>query len=170
LNLICVDQGPGSYTGLRVGITCAKTLAFAADASLATAGSLKVVACNSPLGERLVEVSFDAARGQVFACRFHRDAQSWTALDKVRIVSAADWARSLDPSALIIGPALEKYRDLVPASHHIAAEPDWWPRADRVIQLGLRQFRTTPLREYYTLEPLYLRPSAAEEKTPGRDI
>lgn len=170
LNLVCVDHGPGSYTGLRVGITCAKTLAFAAGASLATAGSLEVVAYNSPPGEQFVEVAFDAARGQVFAGRFCRDVDSLTALDEVRIVTAEDWARGLDPSALIIGPALEKYRRLGPATLRIADESDWWPRADRVIQLGLRQFRTHPLSEYFTLEPLYLRPSAAEEKTRGPNV
>lgn len=164
INLVCVDQGPGSYTGLRVGVTCAKALAFAAGAALSTAGSLEVVAYNAPSVERLVEVAFDAARGQIFACRFRRDAESWTALDEVRIVSVEDWARGLDPSALIIGPALEKYRELVSVSHHIAEETNWWPRANRVIQLGLHQFYTNPLAEYFMLEPLYLRPSAAEEK------
>jgi tRNA threonylcarbamoyladenosine biosynthesis protein TsaB len=164
LNLVCVDQGPGSYTGLRVGITCAKTLAFAAGAAMATADSLEVVANNAPPTEQFVEVGFDAARGQVFACRFRRDADAWTAQDEVRIVSAEDWASHFDPSAVIIGPALEKYRGLVSASLRVGDETDWWPRAERVIQLGLRQFRTAPLREYFTLEPAYLRPSAAEEK------
>jgi hypothetical protein len=68
-----------------------------------------------------------------------------------------------------MGPALEKYRDLVPAAVRIADESDWWPRANQVIQLGLRQFQTAPLAEYFALEPLYLRPSAAEEKAPRRN-
>jgi tRNA threonylcarbamoyladenosine biosynthesis protein TsaB len=164
LDLICVDQGPGSYTGLRVGITCAKTLAFAAGAAMATASSLEVVANNVPPTERLVEVAFDAARGQVFACRFRRDANAWTALSDVRIVGVDEWASGLDPSGLVTGPALEKYHGLVPVSIRIDDMSNWWPRADWVIRLGLRQIRTKPLREYFLLEPAYLRPSAAEEK------
>ena len=169
LHLICVDLGPGSYTGLRVGITSAKTLAFAAGADLATAGSLEVVANNVEATEQLAEVAFDAARGQVFACRFRREKDSWTPIQAVRIVTAEDWARGLEPSALILGPALEKYRHLLPAHSRVAPDAVWWPHAEQALRLGLRQFRTSPLTEYFSLEPLYLRPSAAEEKLVARD-
>lgn len=164
LNLICVNQGPGSYTGLRVGITCAKTLAFAVGAALATARSLEVVAYNAPPGEQLVEVALDAARRQVFSGRYRHDVDSWIPTQEVRILSAETWASELDPSALIMGPALEKYRELVPAPARIADESDWWPHANQVIHLGVKQFQTAPLAEYFALEPLYLRLSAAEEK------
>ncbi len=164
LELICVDQGPGSYTGLRVGVTCAKTLAFAAGSALATAGSLEVVAQNAPAGENLVEVAFDAARGQVFTCRFRRLSNTWVAEHEVRIESASDWARTLAPNSLVIGPALSKYRELVPDHHRVADESLWWPRADWVVRIGHRQHLVAPRVEYFSLEPVYLRPSAAEEK------
>ncbi len=81
----------------------------------------------------------------------------------------ATLAKALDPSALVLGPALARYRELVSAPHRVADESLWWPRAERVIPLGLEQFRAAPLREYFTLEPLYLRPSAAEEKRATKD-
>ena len=163
LDLVCVNWGPGSYTGLRVGLTCAKTLAFAASAAMATADSLEVVACNAPEAELVVEVAFDAARGQVFACRFQKSAGSWTAVNEVRICDASEWAQALARDGLVLGPALVKYRELVPREVRVAAEDRWWPRAERVIQLGLRQFLDAPRREYFSLEPIYLRASAAEE-------
>jgi tRNA threonylcarbamoyladenosine biosynthesis protein TsaB len=164
LDLVCVDIGPGSYTGLRVGLTCAKTLAFAADARLATVQSLDVVAHNAGPDESLVEVAFDAARGQVFVGQFRRDGDGWVATHEVRIVSADDWARSLEPAAAVLGPALVKYRALISPHLRVADESLWWPRAGTVIRLGLTRFRSGPTAPFWTLEPLYLRPSAAEEK------
>ena len=166
LNLICVDIGPGSYTGLRVGLTCAKTLAFAAGAELAPVRSLDAVAwyVRPAAEEQLVEVAFDAARGQVFACRFRRTEESWVPRDEIRIVHAPDWVRALDPAAVVTGPALVKYRTLIPPQFRVADESHWWPRAEQVLELGLKRSRAAPAEPYWTLEPLYLRPSAAEEK------
>ncbi|MFQ5927854.1 MAG: tRNA (adenosine(37)-N6)-threonylcarbamoyltransferase complex dimerization subunit type 1 TsaB, partial [Terriglobia bacterium] len=142
LDLVCVDIGPGSYTGLRVGLACAKTLAFAAGAALATAESLEVTAHNAEASESLVEVAFDAARGQVFAGRFRRTRDAWSARQPVRIVAAEDWARQLDPSTLVLGPALARYRELLPPRHRVADEAAWWPRPEWVMALGWRQFQT----------------------------
>jgi tRNA A37 threonylcarbamoyladenosine modification protein TsaB len=151
-----------------VGLTCAKTLAFAAGAALTTARALEVVAHNAPAGEAVLEVAFDAARGQVFAARFASGGQMWSSARPVSIQKAEDWVADLDPSALVLGPALVKYRDLLPARCRVADEALWWPRADWVIRLGLEQFRSGVVAPYWSLEPLYLRPSAAEEKRASR--
>lgn len=165
LDLVCVDTGPGSYTGTRVGLTCAKTIAFAVGGQVATAMSLEVVAQRCGAAESHLEVAFDAARGQVFAARFRREGEdAWRATRELAIIAATDWARGLDPAVLVTGPALVKYRRLVPSGVRVADEACWWPRAEDVVQFGLRQFRSQPLGPFWTLEPLYLRPSAAEEK------
>jgi hypothetical protein len=82
----------------------------------------------------------------------------------VRIVGAQDWALGLHPSAWVTGPALVRYRELVCVPERVVDESLWWPRAEHVIQLGLRQFHSSVLPSYWTLEPRYLRLSAAEEK------
>jgi len=175
LDLICVDIGPGSYTGVRVGLTCAKMLAYAADAPLATVGSLDVVARNAPSEAQLLDVAFDAARGQVFAARYCReagegsstDAPDWVADGPVHIVQADEWAAACDRSGLVLGPALVKYRTILPPELRVADPDLWWPRAATVAALGLARFRAGPLPPFWTLEPVYLRPSAAEEKREG---
>ena len=164
LELICVDIGPGSYTGLRVGLTCAKTLAFSAGAHLATARSLDVVAHSVSASASVAEVAFDAARGQVFACRFQRLDDAWSPCHAIRIVEAQDWARQLSRGAIVLGPALNRYRALLAPSFRVAEESMWQPHAEWVIRLGLEQFKREPIQQYWDLEPLYMRPSAAEEK------
>jgi tRNA threonylcarbamoyl adenosine modification protein YeaZ len=199
-DLVCIDVGPGSYTGLRVGLTCAKTLAFAAHAALATAESTNVIARRVPVTGSFLDVVLDAARGQVFCQRFHaveatppsnltvsqprnasgssdrlssdrsddhRDSPStseWAALGPIDIIPADAWAQKLTESTVVAGPALVKYRHLVTDRSPMANESLWWPSAAHVIERGVEQFRTAPLRSFWTLEPLYMRPSAAEEK------
>jgi tRNA threonylcarbamoyladenosine biosynthesis protein TsaB len=169
-NLVCVDIGPGSYTGLRVGLTCAKTLAFAAGAELVPVPSLDVVAENAPAGETELEVAFDAARGQVFAARYARDLGApWRPHRAVQIEDANDWSNRLSRVALVLGPALQRYAGLLTARIRMASEDRWMPQAKAVWKLGVEMHSRQPAVDYWTLEPVYLRPSAAEEKLPHRN-
>ena len=69
---VYVSAGPGSFTGLRIGITVAKTLAQACGVRIVAVPSIKVIAANGP-GEAVnVGVVLDAKRKQVFAGRFQR--------------------------------------------------------------------------------------------------
>ncbi|HEY2253189.1 MAG TPA: tRNA (adenosine(37)-N6)-threonylcarbamoyltransferase complex dimerization subunit type 1 TsaB, partial [Planctomycetaceae bacterium] len=73
LDLVAVSIGPGSYTGLRVGVVCAKTLAYAADCRLVAVDTLHAISCNSPADTTTVEVICDAQRGDLFAGKYRRN-------------------------------------------------------------------------------------------------
>jgi tRNA threonylcarbamoyladenosine biosynthesis protein TsaB len=163
LTLVGVDIGPGSFTGVRVGLTCAKVIAFATGAPLATARSLDVIARNATWNGP-IEVAIDAARSQVFACKYQPAPTQWAPCSPPRIVNATEWAESLTPQTLATGPALTKYRSIIPPYVTIADESTWWPRASTVLEIGLSQAQQQLPFNFFTLEPLYLRPSAAEEK------
>ncbi len=82
-------------------------------------------------------------------------------------MSSSKSSSSFDGSALVLGPALVRYGDRIPASVRVADPALWWPRAAGVIELGVRQFRAGSCPPYWPLEPVYMRPSAAEEKRGG---
>src|SRR3954467_10077441 len=69
---IYVSAGPGSFTGLRVGITVAKTLAFATGAKLVAVPSGRVIAHNAPPEASNVMIVLDAKRDQIFTARYSR--------------------------------------------------------------------------------------------------
>ncbi len=72
LDEVYVSAGPGSFTGLRIGITVAKTLAMACSVRVVAVGSIAAIAANAPGDVRHVGVILDAKRGQVFAGSFER--------------------------------------------------------------------------------------------------
>lgn len=66
LSKIVVAQGPGSYTGVRIGVTIAKTMAFALDIPLIGVSSLELLAANGRFFNGYICPIFDARRGQVY--------------------------------------------------------------------------------------------------------
>lgn len=66
LDAIAVSEGPGSYTGVRIGVTLAKTLAWTLQKPLVGVSSLKTLAANAALYNRLICPIFDARRGNVY--------------------------------------------------------------------------------------------------------
>ena len=72
IGLVAVSIGPGSFTGLRIGVTLAKTLCYATGAKLVAVPSLEVIAANAPADARYIMPVLDARRGQVFAAVYQR--------------------------------------------------------------------------------------------------
>lgn len=72
IGLVAVSIGPGSFTGLRIGVTLAKTLCYATGAKLVAVPSLAVIAANAPADARYIMPVLDARRGQVFAAVYQR--------------------------------------------------------------------------------------------------
>jgi tRNA threonylcarbamoyladenosine biosynthesis protein TsaB len=72
---IYVSVGPGSFTGLRIGVTLAKTLAMVTGARVVAVPSVRVLARNAPAEARNVIIVLDAKRGQIFTARFESEGE-----------------------------------------------------------------------------------------------
>src|SRR5436190_12510374 len=73
LDELYISAGPGSFTGLRIGITLAKTMALATGVKLVAVPTTRVLVENAPSEARHVVLVLDAKREQVFTARFERD-------------------------------------------------------------------------------------------------
>jgi len=165
VDLVAVTIGPGSFTGLRVGVTAAKMFAYATGADILGVGALESIALAAPRDVDNLSVAVDAQRGQVVAGTFRRGRDGWfEAIGEALLIDVDDWLGSLSPTAVITGPVLRKLADRVP-QHVAVVDPRYWrPKASSVARLARRDYASGRRDDLWTLVPRYSRRSAAEEK------
>jgi tRNA threonylcarbamoyladenosine biosynthesis protein TsaB len=168
---VVVAVGPGSFTGLRVGVTSAKVFAYSMNAKVIGVDTLDVLA--EPLLETLpsgvdrLALGLDAQRGDVFAAEYMRDLQTWRRMGPTEIVTQASWLASLGAGSAVAGPVLNKLVDRVPQGTLILPRAQWTPQADAVGRLAARRAAAGDYDDVWKLAPAYLRRSAAEDKMSG---
>ncbi len=172
LEVVAVGLGPGSYTGLRIGLTAARTLAYVAGANLMGFDSLEGWARTAPSDALRVYAVADAQRGDVYAADFMRDSLSepLKLVIASRIETLQSWLQRLDIQGFVIGPGLESphLRGALPAELQVAGGKPDRSRALVLLEMA-RQLCTRGRRDdLWTLEPNYLRRSAAEETWDAR--
>jgi tRNA threonylcarbamoyladenosine biosynthesis protein TsaB len=162
---VAVSHGPGSFTGLRVGIVFAKTIAYATGCKVVAIDTLKCIANRTPSDVPRVQVITDAQRGDVFVNVFELDeAHERKAMGTTRIESADQWIDSVRPTDAISGPGIDRFSDLI-SRHGNCIDPSLRdPTAGSLGMIACREFNLGHFTDYFSLEPLYLRKSAAEEK------
>jgi tRNA threonylcarbamoyladenosine biosynthesis protein TsaB len=159
---VMVGRGPGSYTGLRVGLMSAKALAYATGCRLVAVDTFAAISVQTP-AESLWVIA-DALQNQVYAQQFQRSPGGlMQPADDLRIESAEGWLEKLSPGSWISGPGVKVYAERLPPHCPLVAEPDRDPRVESVFAVGLTLSPLTR-EQLFALEPLYLRGSSAEEK------
>ncbi len=165
VQLVAVSVGPGSFTGLRIGVTTAKTFAYAVGAEVLGVDTLEVIASQAPADLPRVAAAIDAQRGQVYAAEFARDESGdLRRIRETAIVDAAAWLDSLSGRVALSGPALATLGAQLPRGVRIVPAELWQPTARSVGRLALARYAAGRRDDVFQLVPLYLRRSAAEEK------
>lgn len=162
IELLTVSIGPGSFTGLRVGLVCAKTFAYAIGCSLVGVDTFLAVATAQEESSR-VWVIEDALRGDVCAGEYCCENGIWKNVSRPRLLSFADWRGTLNEGVLVSGPGLEQFADQLTGCP-LAPVPQRNPNAAGIARIGQQLFAQGIHDDPWTLEPFYMRRSAAEEK------
>jgi tRNA threonylcarbamoyladenosine biosynthesis protein TsaB len=165
LDGIGVALGPGSFTGLRVGIATAKGLALAADKPVTGFSSLAMLAMNIPWGAFPVCPMFDARKKEVYTGLYDcRDFPVPIIDDSV--VSPGTFLEKLDGTTIFAGEGALAYRELIVArlgEKALFAPPSAHrPRASQGALLARRAFDRGEAIPLAALVPHYIRPSEAE--------
>lgn len=156
LAAVLVSRGPGSYTGLRVGIMSAKTLAYATGCALLAIDTFCAIHLQAPQTANL-DVIADGQQNKVYVQRFG------THPEPLAILPIDVWlesARALQVA--VTGPGLEVCADRISGVTVLPAET-WLPTPASLLKIGLARFREGERDDLFGVEPLYLRASSAEE-------
>ncbi len=163
IEAICVSQGPGNFTGLRLGLATAQGLALALDCPTVPVPTLEVLAAPFSGYHHPVAALADAKRQEVYLGRFDCQGEFPEPLSEPERLAVADLPLRLRPPLLLTGPGLRPHQDFLTA--HLApgvqlAAPDLWlPQAAMVARLGRRRLAQGLTVPPPQLTPLYLRPA-----------
>lgn len=164
IDAVAVSVGPGSFTGLRVGVTFAKTFAYAAGASLVAVDTFLAVAANTP-AEDSVDVVADAQRRGLMLGEYVRGGDGrFQRRGEIRLVASEELPQLVARDSLLTGPGLTR---IVPGDEWTCRTAPLHlrtPRASLVAELGEWRFQGGNFADIRSLEPVYVRKSAAEEK------
>ncbi|MCI0333820.1 MAG: tRNA (adenosine(37)-N6)-threonylcarbamoyltransferase complex dimerization subunit type 1 TsaB [Planctomycetes bacterium] len=165
VELVTVAVGPGSFTGLRIGVTTAKTFAYAVGAHAIGVSTLAALAAQAPPSCGPLWTILDAQRQELFVAKFDAHEHRGDPIDcNTLIVGRNEWLSQLQPGDCVIGPALRTLRSRLPDGVVAAPEELWQPMAIAVGRVAWRAYRSGKRDDVWTLAPQYYRASAAEEK------
>jgi len=165
LDVVAVGLGPGSYTGIRIGLMAAKTLAYATGRPLVGLDSLEAIARNAPADAERVTVVADAQRGDYYTAHFAREGPAGPLLRVMptRIEAQQALIDRLVAGAFVVGPGLDRLRPDLPPSARAADPESNWPVGHNLLRYAREAWDAGLRADTLFVEPHYLRRSAAED-------
>ncbi|MCB9231256.1 MAG: tRNA (adenosine(37)-N6)-threonylcarbamoyltransferase complex dimerization subunit type 1 TsaB [Bacteroidia bacterium] len=160
LSAVAVSKGPGSYTGLRVGVSTAKGLCMALDIPLISVGSLdalasEVVPLATELGAQIVPM-IDARRMEVYTATFDAQGQRLTEVEAV-VVEENSFADLLESGKVIFtGNGAAKCREILQHPNAIILDHNL-STARGMGRNAWTKFQTSEFADLLTFEPFYLK-------------
>ncbi len=174
LDCLAVSRGPGSFTGLRVGLVFAKTFGYATGVPLVAVDTFAAIVEQLVPSEDLpqagtVEVVEDLRKGQIAWQRFVYQNEEWQPEAAIEVSLIEQWAMLPRENVSLSGPGIDRILKQPPENHTlnletILPEQKRSPDAIAVAILGQKELLRTGPVDPFEVNPLYIRRSAAEEK------
>lgn len=167
VDIITVSIGPGSFTGIRVGLSAAKGLAFAAKKPLVGVPTLDALIRNLPSTALQVCPLIDARKGEVYAALYQPLPEgTYERVSEYGHFKPEELVAMIDEDTLFFGDGARKYGGLLSERlgrlYHRGPEAADYPRARFVAREGFRILALGGETEPSLVQPLYVRASDAE--------
>lgn len=161
LDGFAISIGPGSFTGLRVGVMTVKTLAWALKKPVLPVSSLEVLAHNVTLSHGDIVPFLDARKGKVYSASFSFDGTgTFKRWKQDQLLLPEICLQDLPPQSLLLGNGIRRYSELLDSigegRFSVAPVSAWIPRADSVCRIAASRWPDSKVDDPHRLVPQYL--------------
>ena len=155
LSAIGVSQGPGSYTGLRIGISAAKGLCFALDIPLVAVETLSILAAQVEVTDGVIIPVIDARRMEVYSAVFNSDNEKIREV-RAEIITENSFAE-VTSKIYFAGDCLEKCKTVLTKDNYIFLDEIVYPSATQMGSLSYNKYKKNDIVDVAYFEPYYLK-------------
>ena len=158
LSAIAISKGPGSYTGLRIGVAAAKGLCFALDLPLIALNTLEIMVQPYEVSPHsFIIPMLDARRMEVYTAIFD-ETKKWIQETMAEVLTENTFTSIVnEQSCLIIGDGAIKFKTLHPKINASYTNEIHYPVAKDMITLALKKFNAKEFEDLAYFEPFYLK-------------
>lgn len=155
LDGFCVSVGPGSFTGLRIGVTTVKGLSYATGKPVVAVPTLDAIAYNAASHHGMICPILDARKGKVYGSIYKSDGRAIRRVSGYLLVPLVELMERLNryDDLLILGDMADK---VAPARSMKIFKGSWYPKAEIIAKIGSELFRRKRFVTASNLEPLYI--------------
>ena len=170
LDAIAFAQGPGSFTGVRIGIGVAQGLALGIDKPMIGVSTLMTLAqgCYRTTGATKVIPAIDARMGEVYLGQYQYQNQEWQAIIAECVIQPEDVKskiQHIDNNYYLAGTGWQTYPDMLT---EIKQSEVWLPEAQDLVVIAHQKWLKNDVVKVEDVEPTYLRNEVTWQKLPGR--
>lgn len=163
IDAVCVGKGPGSYTGLRIGVSAAKGLCYAWNIPLMSVSTLECFDFPDTAEGDVVISVLDARRDEVYAQVWENVSGTLIPLDLVEavVLNEESWSKYKDHRLFVIGDCADKVKSLVASNDRWHFLDNSYPSAKQMLRSV--QEKSYDLEDVAYFEPYYLKDFVAEK-------
>jgi len=155
LSAVAVSQGPGSYTGLRIGVSAAKGLCLALSIPLIAVDTLQVLASQLKVDAGLIVPLIDARRMEVYTAVF---TAQWQKISETKPeILTENSFQELQETVYFIGDCNEKAKTVLKKENFIFIEKAIYPSARQMALMSFKLFQENKIVDVAYFEPFYLK-------------
>jgi tRNA threonylcarbamoyladenosine biosynthesis protein TsaB len=171
LDYFAVGLGPGSFTGLRVGLATIKGLSWAYKKPVVGISTLDIIANNSPSCNKPVAVALDAKRNLIYCSMYKKKGGVLERVSRDYLLQKEEFIKRIRDNALIFGDALVLHKDFF--LEHLKGveflDKDYWfPKVHNMLLLALDKIKEKKFFSAFDARPAYLYPKECQVKALNR--
>ena len=156
IDAVAVSKGPGSYTGLRIGVSAAKGICFAISKPLIAIDTLKSLACSISIDEGCVIPMLDARRMEVYSAVYNSKNEQIRAI-KAEIIDAHSFKEELlKGKVYFLGDGAAKCKNIITHDNAIFVD-DKFPSTKEMVKLSYHKYEKNDIEDVAYFEPFYLK-------------